>query len=123
MAETKLQFEFPAGTGVIRSKITPDFTTMYFGRICLPDVGQCFVDGTAPKGATEAKLAVKRATDRQVIATLVLPRGTAEKREGTIKVKGRRAPWRVVATVRRNEKDEPRLALRLPEVKIAGAYF
>lgn len=116
--EKRPEFNFAAGTGVIRSKIGTDLTTMYFGRVALPGHGQCYIDGRAAKTDAEMKLSVKRATDRKVIATLKLPRGEMPDREGSIKEQGKGGKaWKVRATIRETD-GQFRLVLRLPEVKI-----
>lgn len=122
------KFDFQAGTGVIRAKIGTDFVTMYYGRLALPGFGQCYIDGTSAKSDAEMKLNIKAASDRRVVATLVLPRGEMPDREGKIVELGtpkagdkpakRGRTWKVRAVIR-NTDGLYRLVLRLPEVKIS----
>lgn len=116
----KPPFMFAAGTGVLRSKITPD-AVMLFGRIALPIHGQCFVDGHRGKLATEMRLTVK-GPDRKIIGELVLPSNQALERKGLMKlnapVAGRKN-WKVTA-IMRTTGNGAHLSLRLPDIKIAN---
>lgn len=68
-------FAFPAGTGVIRAKVAnadANFAVMLQGRICVPGIGQCFVDGTRSKDAKSVTLDVRN-VKRKLVAKLQLP--------------------------------------------------
>lgn len=123
MTTTKEQFEFAAGTGVIRSKLAKD-AMMYTGRMALPEHGQCYVDGTRFSGAAHAELEVKRASDRKVIAKLTLPSGTQMVREGTLVMYAQHGTknFKVTATIKSGDQG-PYMALRLPDVRIAAGSF
>lgn len=118
------RFEFPAGVGVIRSKITRH-AIMYYGRIALPEHGQCFVDGTRQSSDKEMELSVKRASDRKLVAKLTLPTGTSTQCEGQIVMytkmiaQGGTKSWKVQATVRTGVAGA-HMALRLPDVHVAN---
>lgn len=123
MNQTKPQFLFQAGTGVLRAKVAPNHV-MYYGRIALPDIGQCFIDGNIEMGASTITLSIKQAEDRKVVATLEIPMGACKKPGDQVasKIKVGKKTWKVVATLRSSEAGDHsvkhHLALRLPEVKI-----
>lgn len=124
MAQTTQQpqstFRFPAGTGVLRSKIGAENTSIMFGRIGLPGYGQCVIDGLAPQGSKALVLDVKaiRGKDRVVVATIEMPAGDQESREGKIVyASGKKRVWKIRGVIRPNASGY-HMALRMPDVKI-----
>jgi hypothetical protein len=112
------KFDFAAGTGVVRVKLAPGAKIIY-GRIALPGFGQCYVDGLAKAADAQLKLTVKAAQNRRVVATITIPAGNMDVREGELRETGKGGKkWRVIGTLRETD-GKWRLALRLPEVKIA----
>jgi hypothetical protein len=111
--------QFTAGCGVIRSKVTKD-AVMYFGKVSLPEHGQCFVRGHRNRDARKIDLELQSAETREVVATLSLPVSLDEVREGKVKV-GRKS-YLVRATLRSGVNGKY-LVLRLPEVKATSAEF
>lgn len=130
-------FSFPAGTGVIRARIAnaeADFAVMHFGRIALPGLGQCYIDGVRASDATAMELDIRKPSlegGRTLVAKLILPvLGKGKSNVGaqvlgtvvTVGPKRKRTTWKCVGEVRIGESGF-HLALRLPDVKIAAGAF
>lgn len=111
------QFEFLCGTGTLRAKNAQD-AVIREGRISVPNVGQCYINGVHGYPATSVQLEVKD-HDRKVVGHLVLPCSFDHQVEGTLVIGSGsdRETWKVVATLRRGVAG-PYRALRLPDVKI-----
>lgn len=135
--QTKRSFSFPAGTGVIRARIAnaeAGFAVMHFGRIALPGLGQCYIDGHRAADATSMELDIRKPTaegGRTTVAKLLLPvLGRGKSSVGAIVLgkivttgpKRSRLTWKCTGEVRIGENGF-HLALRLPDVKIAAGAF
>lgn len=121
--KAKSKFEFFPGFGRLNAKRTPNHV-IHDGRICLPKVGQCFVDGHRARDAKTIKLEVRSAQSREIVATMTLRVGT---REGTLKM-ANGTKFAVVGVLKQFAKpiegyDPYYLSLRLPEVKVASGWM
>lgn len=113
------QFEFLCGTGTLRAKNAQD-AVIRDGRISVPHVGQCYINGVHGYPAVSTTLAVARCIDRKVVGHLVIPCSKDYIVEGSLVIGegAKRETWKVVATTRIG-KAGPYRALRLPDVKIS----
>lgn len=116
------RFEPLCGTGTLRAKPTV-YAVIRSGVISLPNIGQCYIDGTHSRIATSTTLDVKRVKGRKLVAKLIVPIGHDAVLEGTVITeptsRHKSETWKLVAVLRQGEAG-PYRALRLPDVKISA---